>query len=401
MPREVWNPADTCIFALASSILISMSQPPAWLPDTPEIRALLEGILNRLDSQPATERSRPVGMTLNEKTLPALFAFDEQADLLWDQLCSLDEVHGIVEIRLKKKRDPYAPEYAGARLVLRDGAEAVLREWLDRPAGLSPRNAWRKAVAGQAEHFPGSTEKLRAHRIRVPGLDDEAVVAGFVHIGALQHHGLSLRQLSSRCFQGDSKFLDNREALIRELYPDLDIAPRPVMVNIYLPENIEGVLFIENQDSYALAVSGAIEACRNRALVYVAGFRSSAVRIREEAGVSLHYHRSSQASNQPQLEAWWFGRQDNGWTAGFWGDLDFAGMSILQALRQRFIGLQAWQPGYEPMLSLLQAGRGHAAVMAGKQAQSDPGSTGCAYADQVLLPALRQYRAFVDQEAVF
>ncbi len=39
--------------------------------------------------------------------------------------------------------------------------------------------------------------------------------------------------------------------------------------------------------------------------------------------------------------------------------------------------------------------------MAGKLAQQDPGTTSCEFADQVLLPAIHQAQAFVDQEIVF
>jgi hypothetical protein len=44
--------------------------------------------------------------------------------------------------------------------------------------------------------------------------------------------------------------------------------------------------------------------------------------------------------------------------------------------------------------------RGHPAEDAGKQEQLDPGETGCRYADERLLPALRVAERFIDQEAV-
>ena len=82
----------------------------------------------------------------------------------------------------------------------------------------------------------------------------------------------------------------------------------------------------------------------------------------------------------------------------FWGDLDFAGMSILKGLRLSLPTLRAWEPGYQPLLELLESGGGHSVEQAAKQGQSDPGTSGCSYADQVLLPALRTHRRFVDQE---
>ncbi|MEQ9509306.1 MAG: hypothetical protein RLN92_09695, partial [Alloalcanivorax xenomutans] len=60
--------------------------------------------------------------------------------------------------------------------------------------------------------------------------------------------------------------------------------------------------------------------------------------------------------------------------------------------------LTAWRPGYEPMLLALEDAQGHGAEQAGKARQNDPGNTGCPYADQQLLPALRDCRRFLDQE---
>ena len=42
----------------------------------------------------------------------------------------------------------------------------------------------------------------------------------------------------------------------------------------------------------------------------------------------------------------------------FWGDLDWSGMRILTAMRNKFPEMQAWQPGYSPMLESLLMGLG-------------------------------------------
>ena len=76
-------------------------------------------------------------------------------------------------------------------------------------------------------------------------------------------------------------------------------------------------------------------------------------------------------------------------------------MGILKALKQRFSEIRAWPPGYEPILELLRQQKGHSPAQTGKQAQQDPGPTGCDFADKVLLPTLRQEQAFIDQEVVF
>ena len=378
-----------------------MRDAPAWLSESAVIVGLLTQFIDRLDKQPAAERQRSVAITLNEKTLPALFRQGAEADHLWDLIQSLQEDHAVIHITPNKRRNPFSPEYTQARLTLQDDGEDILRHWLQRPRGLLPIQRWRKAVEKSRHRFPGNTEKLSAHRIAVAGKEDEAVVSAFTQLGHDSQKGLSLRQLSSRCFWGNSKFLDSREELIRELYPDLAIRVRPVMVSIFIPETIEGILFIENQDNYTNAVTGNPTACKNLILVYAAGFKGSASRIRQTDGVSLHYHNKANTRAQQQLEDWWFKRHTCDWPVWFWGDLDYAGMGILKALKQRFTEIRAWPPGYEPMLKLLQQQKGHSPDMAGKQAQQDPGTTGCEFADKILLPAIRQEQAFIDQEVVF
>ncbi|VAW72772.1 hypothetical protein MNBD_GAMMA14-2305, partial [hydrothermal vent metagenome] len=188
-----------------------MTNAPAWLDDATDIVHLLNTFLDRLDKQPAAARRHPVGIVLNEKTLPGLFSLGDEADHLWDLIKSLEEDHRVIHIKQKKQRDPFSPVYAHARLTLQEGGEKRLRDWLQRPAGLSPLQHWRKSIETVRSGFPGKTDRLSAHRIVMQDQDDASLLAGFVRIGQFQHTALSLRQLSSRCFQGDSKFLDSRE----------------------------------------------------------------------------------------------------------------------------------------------------------------------------------------------
>jgi len=84
----------------------------------------------------------------------------------------------------------------------------------------------------------------------------------------------------------------------------------------------------------------------------------------------------------------------------FWGDLDWAGMRILASLRTSFPGMQAWEVGYEAMLTQLSEGGGHLPEAAEKQGQKPIASTACAYADEHLLPMLTKGGRFIDQEQV-
>ncbi len=376
-------------------------EPPPWLDEEPEILKLLHYFLDKLDKQPAEAWKAPLSVSVERGRFPALFKLGEAADREWALIKSLAEHQGLIEIHPGRGRGPYDPEYAKARIRFVFKAEARLRDWLGRPRAASALQQWQAAVDERADCFPGDVARLRSRVISRSGHSARSLVQGFVDIANYQDAGLTLRQLSARCFAGDSKFLDAREELLRALYPGIHIATRPLLVNVHLPSSFEAVLFIENQDTYTRALQGVPEAVAGHALVYCAGFRGGARRIREPGAVRLHFDMSVAPGEQRAFEAWWFGgTEERPWPVCFWGDLDYAGMGILAALHQRFPGASAWQAGYAPMLRVLREGGGHRPEAADKQAQLDPGETGCPYADTQLLPALREYARFMDQEFV-
>jgi hypothetical protein len=371
---------------------------PEWLDDEPDVVAVLNAFLDKLDKIPISNRARMPSIRLNRKLTPRLYRHGESADLSWALLRGLEGQ--IFELRLDRKRAPLDPEYVGASLRFIDGGESICRAWLSRPRQKRYQEEWALAVEAYADAFAHGGKSLRERSVKVSGKSAADVVSAFALISRYTCSNLTLRQLSARCFWGHSKVLDSREDLLRQLYPDLQIAPRPVLVHVHLPEMLDGVLFIENQDTYVQALSGRPEAVKGLVLVYGAGFRGSAERVRAHDGVSLHYHGSGEGISLKSFEAWWFGSQSPAWPVWFWGDLDYSGMAILKALRLRFGDVQAWPAGYAPLVQLLHDGDGHSPDTADKAEQIDPGVTGCAYADQKLLPAIRQFGRFVDQEIV-
>jgi len=374
---------------------------PPWLAEQPGIEKLLNTVVNRLNNKPG---SKP-GFTLNEKTLPELYAQAETSDLTWSLLQTLfDEETPIFRFKACKKRDPFDPVYLNARINFNPQSEVILRKWLNRPVVESALLQWKNLVNKYAPLFPGDVSRLSARKISVTGKKYEDVINGFVEIKQYINDELTLRNLSAKCFWQDSKFLDAKEELIRQLYPQIKIKLRAVLVNVFLPQNIKGVLFIENQDSYNQAVQGIPDKAQNLALVYSSGFKLSAQRSRQAKGVSLHFHCESDNNMKQQFITWWHDTRsaeiENDWAVYFWGDLDYAGMDILGTLKQRFNAIQAWQEGYRPMLEVLVNGGGHAPESTGKQEQKDAGETGCEYADKQLLPVLRETGRCVDQEVV-
>lgn len=378
-----------------------MQEKPVWLQEQPDILKALHLFLDKLDKKPFIQWSQPPSMPVNDKTLPGLFVQGEGADETWALLKSLEQDYHIITIRLHKKRNPLDPEYFNARLRLMENGETVLREWLQRPYAVPVLQQWRDAVREAAHQFPGDTAKFSSRPISLSDKSAAQIVQGFERIADYQHHKLTLRQLSSVCFWGRSKFLDGRRDLVMSLFPNLQLSLRPVVVNIYLPENMQGILFIENQDSYTCAMQGTPQDVRNLALVYSAGFKSSAARIRKQGGVSLHFSGCGVEKYQSAFERYWLDGATDEWPLWFWGDLDFAGMNILKQLIKRFPSLRAWPPGYHIMLEHLRNGNAYKPAGDEVQTQVDPGTTGCAYADAQLLPVLRAQGLFVDQEIVY
>jgi hypothetical protein len=192
-------------------------------------------------------------------------------------------------------------------------------------------------------------------------------------------------------FWGDSKILDERGDLVTALLPHLEIRDRALVIAVHLPERCKGVLFIENQDTYTAGAAGSPAEASGFALVYAAGFRGTATRVRNRSGALLHYAGPGLREFAARFDAWWYDGGTGLGPAWFWGDLDFAGMQILKSLRSRFADIEAWPVGYEALRVLLEVGGGHGTRADDSKGQVDPVLTGCAYADSVLLPAIRRF----------
>jgi hypothetical protein len=216
---------------------------------------------------------------------------------------------------------------------------------------------------------------------------------------------LHLRELSALHFHGHSKVLDNRDELLRLLgaregqFPE---APIQLLISLPPPGHAQttfgDVLFIENLISFERMATHRQAAWAHTALVFASGFKGTARRLRQANGASLYWRDAPSADATEAWRQWLHDDTPPGLPVSFYGDLDFAGMQILGQLRQGFPNCTAWRPGDAALTDVLLAGQGHAPQRAGKEAQTDPGLTGCPHADQVLLPLLRQSGCCMDQE---
>lgn len=371
-----------------------LPQAPPWLNDAPLIRRILHRFIDSLDKD-----RQPRAFTISETSAPELYRFDDQdfVTFQWELLTALDKEYGVISLQCAAPRTD-REIYDGAGIRFNTDKEDLVRHWLNRPRIDPYVVSWNAALRERAEEFEDGGAALAKNIIRMGEVNARQIIDAFASMGRELERPVTLRALSARCFWGDSKFLDNREALVRTLYPSRSryLITRPVLLNAYLPANLEQVVFVENQDSF-LALSE--QRRKGLGVIYSAGFYGSAQRIRDKDMAVFCYLQSSDRESINTFEAWWLAN-DQAIPCYFWGDLDFAGMAILKALRKVFPTMEAWRPGYEVLLDLLSAGKAHSSANPNKGQQSDPITTGCVFADQVLLPQLRQRQGFVDQEAV-
>ncbi len=378
----------------------------------PFLLRLLTRLLAKADRSASPHGTR---LKLDRPTAPELYGQVDaevlrRLQLLIDECCAT----GWVGLRLDRARDFASWVDRNPQLELLD-FDALAR-W----AGFQRRaDQWqRQLLAHLAAHWapaPGTDQPaLLDYLARNPlsALAELPPADALQCLAALQRLcsagvAVPLREASARVFQGRSKVLDNREELLRLL----GAAPRqfheaPIQLLLDLPARFDEALFIENLVTFEQMADQRRPAWSRTLLVYAAGFKGSARRLRTRQSCRLYVRANpgntialdpAAADGLTQVSAWLFGLSPL--QVRFFGDLDFAGLQILASLREVFAGAQAWQPGYDDLAGRLSAGGGHWPEAASKERQIDPLQTGCAYADGLLLPLIRRVGRFVDQEA--
>lgn len=377
-----------------------MSAAPLWLSDD-GVQRLLNFILDRFDKAEAEGRevSRPI--KLDSRSFPALFKAEYESDkeLYWGHLEQVAS-WGWFRLKLDRQTPGQAKYECNPRLEVLDVSR--IREVLGRPNRLKTLGeAWREAVYSKILVSDMVREQVARFRLEIPGRSAEELVTQLNLLPTLVDEPLLLREVSARLFWGQSKVLDKRQALVSAIlgmeecpFPEI-----PVQLQVYLPKaGFDGILFIENQATFEQAVRDESKRYAGLALVFASGFKGSAKRLRSSTGASVYFAASGAMSDgvTQGFLSWLRGRAHL--PSWFWGDLDYSGMRILASLRNSFDGMEAWEPGYQPMLEALRLGEGHEPKAAGKENQSVINFTGCAYADSELLLALAQAGRFVDQE---
>jgi len=367
------------------------------------VQALLNRIVDELDRAQAEGRALTRAIKLNARFWPAFFdaPLESEREELWGRLNAL-VAGGWLVLKTDRGELDQAPYERNPRITVAD--ERAIRAAVGRHERVRPYSEqWRDAVTSTLEGDSARKEAVARYLIEIPGRTAAEVVDRLNGLHAVRDAPLLLREVSSQLFWGMSKVFDTRQALVAAVLglEECPFPEMPVQLQVFLPSaHFSGVLFIENQAVFERATATPTGAFAGLALVFASGFKGSAKRLRTPKGVSLYFaaHGDLGGGARERFQHWLF---DNvGLPCWFWGDLDYSGMGILRALRGSFAGLEAWEAGYAPMHQALLRGDGHAPDAAGKTGQAVVESTGCRYADDVLLPALHRTRVFVDQESI-
>lgn len=382
---------------------------PDWT-QTPILAALFNTLLDRIEEHPFEDRSRELVLPLIPRTWPAFFKIDLPAERAyqWQLFERLLELPGF-ELKLDERRVARDLDLMERRPRLAIGPEAedFLRDATGRFR--SDRDVWiarwREVVIqrfGQDE----LAQRLVIHPIVVLSHAPNEVLDRFVSLTDLVADGLMLHEAASRQFWGLSKLLNSQQEAIALLVgmQECPFPNRPVQLVVQaLTDALDApILFVENGATFESMATGRMREARGHILIYASGYKASARRIRSRAGSSLYFSPLVYECNPglPNAIMGWLYASDSTRPVYFWGDLDYAGMAILKELRVVFPHARAWQPGYARLLDCLSSKESHTPEEAAKSGQSDPGQTGCDYADHVLLPTIRKKTRFVDQESI-
>lgn len=373
---------------------------PLWMSE-PGVSCLLNFLVDKLDAADAQGKQLVRAIKLDVKSFPALYkaSLEEERERQWMQLKHM-VAWGWFELKTDRQQLGQAPYECNPRLAIKD--EAALRQATGRLLRVrSSGELWRDAVYASPGLDDSVKEVVSRMRLEVPGRTADEVVQQLALLPTIAEEPLLLREASARLFWGLSKVLDGRQQLVVAML-QVDECPfpeMPIQLQVFLPpDGFTGVLFIENLATFEQATRAGTGRYSNLALVYAAGFKGSARRLRSATGSSVYFaaHGAMDEKQTGKFLAWL--RAGTKLSCWFWGDLDHAGMRILAALRGVFDGISAWEPGYTPMLARLLAGQGHAPESGIKVGQQAIDATGCPYADSKLIPAMAKTGQFVDQE---
>jgi len=373
----------------------------------PSIRKWLLRCLKLLETLPAEQRSRRIIDRINASHFPELFdPPDSSADaILWAAILSLDEL-GVVKLERKSRQlDPHAPPWQSTALVFQPDAEAQVRQWLDRPRVRPDQSAWNNALSEVVDQF-ADPSLIQTNPFPALNRSPKDILSRLLLIPTLlRRNKATSYQISAELFWGQSKLLRDKEDWLTKLLglPETAFLPRPLLVEVSFPAKpVNGVLIIENLDSYVAAVDGYWPTGNDLLLIYSQGFKLCAKSIRQAERIRFHVHnqRAPSQSLLQDFKHFWFENSDNrNWPIYAITDMDRDGLRIFSYLKREFPHLEPWKPGYKAMLDAVKNQNYHHPDEAGKTEQRPVDSSGSDWIDQHVLPLVLEDK-FVDEEII-
>lgn len=363
------------------------------------IAKVCNGLLDKLDKQGMSERSHHLITPINEKYFPELFYpsivdEDVRLEMKLKELIFL----GLFKIKQIKKKSYLPLSERGAKLIFNSEFEDKLRSFYNRKI---QQNSWLEAISKKDIANKSILTLLEKNPIKIKHKSDDEVLEQLLK-WIETNKSKSARKESSRCFWGLSKIFDNQEAY--KIYFGLKDMPISLSIYMQTSESIEEVIFIENQDTFYEACESSNKIFKNSVIIYASGYKASAKRIRQRSGSKMYLATSSQHTSESfkKFEAWFYKESSEEIPVYFWGDLDYAGIHILKALKVNFRHIDAWKKGYDIMVKEVKEDFGHTPEMAGKEKQLSITYQllECDYTNQLLIPNLTTKALFIDQEFV-
>lgn len=363
-----------------------------------DIKKVMHTIINKLDVIIASERTRKIKISLDEKTFPSLYApttFNEDVVLSKgiDTLLKY-KIFNIEETKKDSTRD--IAKKKNAKLVFNYDWELSLRDFYNHPIKI---NGWDPIVC-QLDCDQNIKNLISNNKMNITGKSDNEIINQLKLLLIDDNRNKSVRHVSAKYFWGISKALDNKEQIIEYC----KLKPMPVLLHVKAMSNdSKKILFIENLDTYTEVINSHNQLFKEYILIYSSGFKASAKRLRIKEGSRIFFEETCCLTDESRnfFKKWLYMEENDNLNTYFWGDLDFAGINILSSLRKIFPHIKAWEMGYQHMLQALMKGEAHSPDAANKENQIEPNLTiGCEYTDLVLIPALKYNKLFVDQEYV-
>ena len=370
---------------------------PTWL-DSNELFKVAQGILFKLDKQPATERSRDIIINLSSKDFSVLREPPAHGDAewFWHQI-EQAIADGVFSFEYGRRTMLESFPTRG-KLRFQYESEDQLRKWLDHPPP-SSGEAWKAALL-DVDAIELNVEFLRENPLGIDGMKANDILVALVSIReSLKMSGpQTLRHIAATHFNGASKALDGRGevwlAKAIRVEPKL-ITPRKIHLTVFSQNpDTRSVLFIENLDTFEACCSNDQFSC-DYILVYLSGYKGTSGRIRNPELVRVFV---SGNCSQTVAEECIIGASAK--EVFVWTDLDYSGLDIAISLRKSYPELQLLYQAYTSMIKLLEEGIGHSIKHASKGEQRPPNRRELWGIGTRCMEIISNTQSFIDQEAI-